>query len=717
MESYLTNLDIQNHLIADHTLSTEKIGRILDEIELLNKSALIKDKVLAYNKLQEFLLAEYDDGISGTIQSNIFDSELKEKLATLQSLILNQENQKTLDTHYANDIISSNVLNKKTKDIISLFLAKKNTRLNAQNNLLDEFLSHSIANKNLNEELTILIQQKNISDAEKKIISDLRYISHKTIGLGDFEKIKEKLESSLYKIKQGIPLIYKDQLDAREYGVLSDFVKAGKKLNNYKDFHSITGLLEKIQQVEKMLDLIEDRFIDEQKYKNGDIVMYDIERENIFKNIASFTKEQNAIWYFLKSKYGHAAQINYLKDGSPLLSHVYGQYENKKIDFEQAMFSDVFRFDASKLLTAQAVQKAKEKFGDNWQEKVNEVYQQSQQKIYEEGVDGGFKNLKNSPDKRYESGKAEIFGHSIKEEQDFKELSERFYHRDGAGVDDNIMICSEFVARSTIASLVMSNDLLKDELGMENALDIPFSKNEDLNKVHTQRLIDKLMEKECITQVRKPNIQIMLFKEPEKAHYKTILNMTKVVEEQLKNFDASMVENELPFQRDTKILRITETLIDKFVETYNKNNPFDAIEISQEQKEELKQKLSDSVSELVDKSGNLNNDINTRKGVVAFLCYTILDAVLKFLGKTTYKEEEMAKSLENDFSAIASTVRDTGIKNANSDVVQPKNAAQEILQNHSANNIKDIAEKHDQNTKNHSHVQKIKRRTSDIILR
>ncbi len=305
-----------------------------------------------------------------------------------------------------------------------------------------------------------------------------------------------------------------------------------------------------------MLDLFENIFLDEQKYKNGDIVMYDIKLENQFKNIKEFTKEQKGIWYFLGSKYAHAAQINISNGQAPKLSHVYGQYESDIIKFQQAMFSDVYRFDASKLLTKEGIEKAKEAFGENWEEEVNKIYQKSQQEVYETGLNSGFNNLENSSQKRLQSGKANLpfYGHKTKEEQDFKELSEKFYQRDGAEVDDNIMICSEFVTRSTISSLVKSNEELSKELGIDNALQIPFSKYEDLNKVHTQRLIDILMEKECITQVRKPKIEIMLFKEPEKAHYKTIMNMTKIVEDQLRVFEDSVIDNQLPGQKHEKFL-------------------------------------------------------------------------------------------------------------------------------------------------------------------
>ncbi|MSO14237.1 hypothetical protein h2es_1024 [Rickettsiales endosymbiont of Trichoplax sp. H2] len=85
--------------------------------------------------------------------------------------------------------------------------------------------------------------------------------------------------------------------------------------------------------------------------------------------------------------------------------------------------------------------------------------------------------------------------------------------------------------------------------------------------------------------------------------------------------------------------------------------------------------------ELVDKSKEFSDDISMRKGIVAYFCYQICDPILKYFGKTTYKEEEMAKSLENELSTFASTVRDTGVKGASSDVVK-HDKVHEIIKEH-----------------------------------
>ncbi|WP_154512043.1 hypothetical protein [Rickettsiales endosymbiont of Trichoplax sp. H2] len=83
----------------------------------------------------------------------------------------------------------------------------------------------------------------------------------------------------------------------------------------------------------------------------------------------------------------------------------------------------------------------------------------------------------------------------------------------------------------------------------------------------------------------------------------------------------------------------------------------------------------------MDKSKEFSDDISMRKGIVAYFCYQICDPILKYFGKTTYKEEEMAKSLENELSTFASTVRDTGVKGASSDVVK-HDKVHEIIKEH-----------------------------------
>ncbi|MSO14234.1 hypothetical protein [Rickettsiales endosymbiont of Trichoplax sp. H2] len=494
--------------------------------------------------------------------------------------------------NYYRELSSSDDLEHKSKEALDILKSyhKQKYLASSQEEFLSKFLEDSINNKKVNSYLGELEKSKNkiYLNAHSDDIYELKRWSFKTKNIENFTKILNKLENNVEKINSGQSLSYEEQITPKEFGILTDLAGLNKmliKFNEYKvirEGSKLKELLDQSNSAKNIVKTIQNKFIEEQQYKDGDIVMYNSDIQNQFsgKNPKLFSEE----WLTRKivGKYGHAAQINISEDDTPKLSHVYGNYENKEIGFQQAMFSDIYRFDASKLLTKEGIEKAQETFGENWQEEINKIYQNSQSEVYEKGAEERFDSLKNSEQKRFESGKADFMfhGHKTKEEQDFKELSEKFYQRDGAEVDDNIMICSEFVTRSTIASLVKSNEELSEKLGINNSLQIPFSKYEDLNKVHTQRLIDILMEKECITQVRKPNIEIMLFKEPEKAQYKTIMNMTKIVEDQLKVFEDSVMDNQLPGQKHEKSLRLTESLIDKFVETYNKNNPYDAIEIS-----------------------------------------------------------------------------------------------------------------------------------------
>lgn len=89
---------------------------------------------------------------------------------------------------------------------------------------------------------------------------------------------------------------------------------------------------------------------------------------------------------------------------------------------------------------------------------------------------------------------------------DFQEIHDRMFS-DYYRSNDCEMLCSEFVAKTTIATLVELNDRLKKKYGLDHdVVAIPIDRHENLSVMHPGRFLDILKSKDCIEQVQGPNI-------------------------------------------------------------------------------------------------------------------------------------------------------------------------------------------------------------------
>ena len=143
------------------------------------------------------------------------------------------------------------------------------------------------------------------------------------------------------------------------------------------------------------------------------------------------------------------------------------------------------------------------------------------------------------------------------------------------------MICSEFVARSIISSVMELNKQLQAELGTkEEIVKIPFDKKERIKRIHPQRLIELLQESGALEQVPPSKVLTQfvqideldkqkLFHKAEAALKKDdialLLEDKDKVKEELQKFDGTqdiiIAIDKLTKEREYKILY---TIIDKF---------------------------------------------------------------------------------------------------------------------------------------------------------
>ena len=109
-------------------------------------------------------------------------------------------------------------------------------------------------------------------------------------------------------------------------------------------------------------------------------------------------------------------------------------------------------------------------------------------------------------------------------ERDFEKLADKILaEKEGEQEHMQIMICSEFVTKTTLAALVKLNRELSAELGdlliqqgqeeegtklkdSHNVFELPYSEKEKLNKVHPGRMIDLLVKRRCVKRLDPPLI-------------------------------------------------------------------------------------------------------------------------------------------------------------------------------------------------------------------
>ncbi|MDZ5761915.1 hypothetical protein Cyrtocomes_00275 [Candidatus Cyrtobacter comes] len=491
------------------------------------------------------------------------------------------------------------------REAVSLFEAHEETT-QIQKEFLGAFLNNAVGNMELNSNISKLAnnQSKYLNLKYSGELSALKRFSYKSRVLDDVQKQKDKIDF-LETMEPNSTVPYSKRFTIEEFGKLSDLHSA---YTSFERFASSCGNIDSFEKLRQIRDFgeIAGGFIEytqnefkehsQNSYKAGDIVMYDIDKRSLVTN-NKLDRESKLTKRYV-TNYGHAATVA-TGSGGAKLSHVYGEYQVDDLDLEKGLFSDVYRMDLGALLTKEAKQAAQNLYGDKWNEKVNEIYPEVSSKLFElSQQDQRYALIFNSSDKRFNAGIMSYipFGNTLLKATNWDNMREQFSDKTKGETE---MICSEFASRLAIVSLMESNEKLQEVLGLEkNALNIPFSKREDLDKVHPGRLIDILHKADCIKEVPPSIIQTQFFKRPEE-------NFKKITSQVYKSFK-KCISSEM----DTEA--ICTKLVNVFEIEHNKRFPNDKVELDASTRDMLTIVIKNEVDNIktqMDDAKNAHNEM------------------------------------------------------------------------------------------------------------
>lgn len=371
-------------------------------------------------------------------------------------------------------------------DIDAITLLSGQGKLNGKDTKkIQSFLDNILGNSAYNKLFSKALEGDDLTAAERDTIKSLRYLSFKTKDIAEFPDVMRRAMRNVDKIKSGGEIAEENKLTLHELGQLKTIKDLGKVLKSLADrvvlpsqVQNLYGFSIAAQNILKGVD-------QDLGVESSDIVMYDFERQFFLKNKRTDTEEK--LTKYLVSKYSHAAQVFKAEDGSLRLTHVWDKYQTDPLTIAEVSYSDIYRINPTKLMSSEARKAWEAKHpGEDFDKKIREQFQGLHNKLHRESQHK-FKHISNGDFRRFKAGLADIgiFGaHRGWGEE------ERISMFDNGKIEDE-MICSEFVSRSLVSSMMELNKELQKELGIKDtAVKLPFDPRERLEKIHPQRLVD-----------------------------------------------------------------------------------------------------------------------------------------------------------------------------------------------------------------------------------
>ncbi len=344
--------------------------------------------------------------------------------------------------------------------------------------------------------------------------------------------LADKLENILDKIDKGESVPIDEKMTYKELGTLTKSINRSNLLVHLKDVitnenNPFNTFNQNSKRAQGLFVRLNQKLNEQAAYRDGDLLTEIGTKEHAFWDHRTTSIE--FLQFKLVSPFSHAATIYIEKNQNGKsqikLSEVLGEYRQNDFQFKDAICSEVWQLDVSKMILEKEKNFLRKAYGNDWNKMIQEKYESLVNNIHK-NKNKQFNDLKNSWVRRFEAGKADyILGsHVRKGETEFKLLAKQILG-ETKDKEDHLdeMICSEFVTSTTLVALFQLNQQLSQEVGdylinnkqreegerikrEENILELPISSKEDLSRVHPGRMIDLFKKKQCIKHLDPPAI-------------------------------------------------------------------------------------------------------------------------------------------------------------------------------------------------------------------
>ena len=224
---------------------------------------------------------------------------------------------------------------------IQKFSNKKNPISKVEQKECAQYLSSILGNISYNKKIGVALKQNmNLTEAEKTLLEDLRYLSYKTQE-HELSDLLKRAKNNLEQLKKGREIPEHERLTLPEigkirgltdvYGALLDFSRTGM----IKQDSTLEGVYELSYSADVLMKEINEILSNARHFKAGDILMFGFDKEMMLKS-KTLNREQS-LTKSLVSDFSHAAQL-FQKDEKLKLSHVEGDYETWDLDLSNSSY-------------------------------------------------------------------------------------------------------------------------------------------------------------------------------------------------------------------------------------------------------------------------------------------------------------------------------------------------------------------------------------------
>jgi hypothetical protein len=480
----------------------------------------LEEYILARDRISIMLKEKPEFAYKVKSFTNIISEDRAEEVLNL----LEEQKIERLDSQQGKKLLPSGLTERETQALKCMTRAIMGRSLGPfQLKFVQDFIKYSMGNMDLNKRLD---QIKNRPDfIDSNLIYNMYSFTYNTVTLDRFIALIPKFRKLWNRIENNMELTSDYQLTMSEYGIINKVLKIEQFLSELESFGLLThnkdliALRDQIIKGKAIAEKISTNIKQETDFKSGDLILYDDSRSfKVLNKIQGlFTKI-----LLLFTKYGHAGKVSKSdNESNTMISHVDPKFKVEDFKPITYLYSDIYRVNVKKLISPEMSNRLKQKYekdGKDWSQEVDILYQNIE-KNAQETIKVNFSNKKNFIDlERFlRAGLADIMprGHKSHKDRNFYEVADKVLN----GFDQNNvtkMLCSEFIAKTTIAALVTLDRALKKELRIDDpnihVVEMPFDKREKLKRISPDRLVKILHEKGCLEKVERTPTEKKIFK-------------------------------------------------------------------------------------------------------------------------------------------------------------------------------------------------------------